>query len=92
MGFRTLAIQKRSSEVWRVLGVVKTEFGQFGDMLDKAKKKLDETGNTIDDAVHRSRQIEKKLRNVEASPVDEGVTLLTEVQTSDVENEEPDQI
>jgi hypothetical protein len=42
--------------------------------------------------VHRSRQIEKKLRNVEASPVDEGVTLLTEVQTSDVENEEPDQI
>lgn len=91
MGFRTLAIQKRSSEVWRVLGAVKTEFGKFGDMLDKVKKKLDETGNTIEDAVHRSRQIEKKLRNVEALPVDEGVALLAEVQVSDVENEEPDQ-
>jgi DNA recombination protein RmuC len=91
MGFRTLAIQKRSSEVWRVLGAVKTEFGKFGDMLDKVKKKLDETGNTIEDAVHRSRQIEKKLRNVEALPVDEGVALLPETQGSDVENEEPDQ-
>jgi DNA recombination protein RmuC len=75
----------------RVFGAVKTEFGKFGDMLDKVKKKLDETGNTIEDAVHRSRQIEKRLRNVEALPVDEGVALLGEVQVSDVENEEPDQ-
>jgi DNA recombination protein RmuC len=74
-----------------VFGAVKTEFGKFGDMLDKVKKKLDETGNTIEDAVHRSRQIEKRLRNVEALPVDEGVALLGEVQVSDVENEEPDQ-
>src|SRR5205085_5969484 len=75
MGFRTLAIQKRSSEVWKVLGAVKTEFGKFGDMLDKVKKKLDETGNTIDDAVHRTRQIERRLRNVEALPSDDGVPL-----------------
>lgn len=92
MGFRTLAIQKRSSEVWKVLSAVKTEFGKFGDMLDKVKKKLDETGNTIDDAVHRTRQIEKKLRKVEALPVDEGVALLAETQSADSDNEEPDEI
>ena len=49
MGFRTLALEKRSSEVWEVLGAVKTEFGKFGDVLAKTKKKLDEASNTIDD-------------------------------------------
>jgi len=88
MGFHTLAIQKRSSEVWKVLGAVKTEFGKFGDMLDKVKKKLDETGNTIDDAVHRSRQIEKRLRKVEALPSEDGAPLLVETKLIDVENEE----
>ena len=92
MGFRTLAIQKRSSEVWKVLGAVKSEFGKFGDMLDKVKKKLDETGNTIDDAVHRTRQIEKKLRRVEALPVDEAGTLLVEAQSADPDNEVLDEI
>jgi DNA recombination protein RmuC len=92
MGFRTLAIQKRSSEVWKVLGAVKTEFGKFGDMLDKVKKKLDETGNTIDDAVHRTRQIERKLRKVEALPADEGVTMLAEVPSAEVDNEDPTEI
>lgn len=92
MGFRTLAIQKRSSEVWKVLGAVKTEFGKFGDMLDKVKKKLDETGNTIDDAVHRTRQIEKRLRKVEALPVDEEVELIAEAQSADAGNEEPGEI
>ena len=92
MGFRTLAIQKRSSEVWRVLGAVKTEFGKFGDMLDKVKKKLDETGNTIDDAVHRSRQIERRLRKVEALPAQDGVPPLAEPQILDVENEEVGEI
>ena len=92
MGFRTLAIQKRSSEVWKVLGAVKSEFGKFGDMLDKVKKKLDETGNTIDDAVHRTRQIEKKLRKVEALPADEAGTLLVEAQSADSDNEVPDEI
>jgi DNA recombination protein RmuC len=78
MGFRTLAIQKQSSEVWKVLGAVKTEFGKFGDILDKVKKKLDETSNTIDDAATRSRQIEKKLKKVEALPAPEASALLSE--------------
>lgn len=78
MGFRTLAIQKRSSEVWKVLGAVKTEFGKFGDTLEKVKKKLDETGSTIDDAVHRSRQLERKLKKVEALPAAEATAVLGE--------------
>ncbi len=92
MGFRTLAIQQQSSEVWRVLGAVKTEFGKFGDMLDKVKKKLDETGNTIDDAVHRSRQIQKKLRRVEVLPADEAARLLAEEQGPDADDEETDEL
>lgn len=89
MGFRTLAIQKRSSEVWKVLGAVKTQFGKFGDLLDKVKTKLDETGNTIDDAVRRTRQIERKLRKVEALPAGEAVALLADVQSVDAELDEP---
>ena len=65
MGFRTLAIEKRSSEVWTLLGTVKTEFGKFGDILDKTHKKLQEAGNTIDTAARKSRTIERKLRNVQ---------------------------
>jgi len=87
MGFRTLAIQKRSSEVWRVLGAVKAEFGKFGDMLDKVKKKLDETGSTIEEAAHRSRQLERKLRKVEALPASEASTLLAEVPAAEPEPE-----
>ena len=87
MGFRTLAVQKRSSEVWRVLGAVKTEFGKFGDMLEKVKKKLDETGNTIEEAALRSRQLEKKLRKVEALPAAEAASVLADVQTPDTEVE-----
>lgn len=68
MGFRTLAIEKRSSEVWDVLGVVKKEFGQFGDILDRTKKKLQEATNTIESAGVRSRAIERQLRNVEVLP------------------------
>ena len=88
MGFRTLAIQKRSSEVWRVLGAVKTEFGKFGDVLDKVKKKLDETGSSLEEAAFRSRQLEKKLKKVEALPAAESSALLTEVQTVEGEPEE----
>jgi DNA recombination protein RmuC len=88
MGFRTLAIQKRSSDVWKVLGAVKTEFGRFGDMLDRVKRKLDETGNTIDDAVHRSRQIEKRLRKVEALPAEDGVPLLADAQLTDSDSDD----
>jgi len=65
MGFRTLAIAKRSSEVWSILGAVKTEFSKFGDVLDKVKKKLDEAGKHIDATGVRTRAIERKLRGVE---------------------------
>ncbi|CAN5749417.1 DNA recombination protein RmuC [soil metagenome] len=68
MGFRTLAIQERSSEVWQVLGAVKTEFGKFGPVLDKVKKKLQEASNTIEDAGRRRRVLEGRLRDVEALP------------------------
>jgi DNA recombination protein RmuC len=87
MGFRTLAIQKRSSEVWKVLGAVKSEFGKFGDTLEKVKKKLDETGNTIDDAVHRSRQLERKLKKVEALPAAEAAAVLGEGGPGDTDTE-----
>ena len=68
MGFRTLAIQQRSSEVWRILGAVKTEFGKFGEMLSKVQKKLTEASNTIDQAAKRHRAIDRELRDVEALP------------------------
>ena len=72
MGFRTLAIQKRSSEVWEVLGVVKKEFGKFGDLLEKTQEKLEQAGKTIEDAVKKTRTIEKKLGKVGDNPVLEG--------------------
>ena len=65
IGFRTLAIEKRTSEVWELLGTLKTEFGRFGDALAKSKKKIQEAGNTIDQAAVRSRAISRKLRRVE---------------------------
>jgi DNA recombination protein RmuC len=69
MGFRTLAIERRSGEVWTLLGEVKNEFGKFGDVLEKTQKKLQEATNTIEDAGKRTRKIEKKLRQVEDLPV-----------------------
>lgn len=78
MGFRTLAIEKRSSEVWAVLGAIKTEFGKFGEALAHTKKKLQEASNSIDKAEVRTRAVEKKLRNVEALPAPEAVALLGE--------------
>ncbi|AGA79250.1 DNA recombination protein RmuC [Echinicola vietnamensis] len=72
MGFKTLAIQKRSSEVWKVLGAVKTEFGKFGDLIQKAQKKLHEANNELDTLVGtRTRVIQRRLRDVEALPEDE---------------------
>lgn len=76
MGFRTLAIARRSSEVWSILGAVKTEFGKFGDVLDKVKKKLDEAGRHIDATGVRTRAIERKLRGVESLAEDEADDLL----------------
>ena len=83
MGFRTLAIQKRSSEVWAVLGAVKTEFGKFGAVLEKTQKKLQEASHTIDEAARRSRAMERKLRTVEALPETEAVALLGEAALVD---------
>jgi DNA recombination protein RmuC len=68
MGFRTLALEKRSAEVWEVLGAVKTEFGKFGDVLAKTKKKLEEATNTIDQAEVRTRAMARQLKTVEALP------------------------
>jgi DNA recombination protein RmuC len=76
MGFRTLALEKRSAEVWEVLGAVKTEFGKFGDVLAKTKKKLEEASNTIDLAETRTRQMTRKLKSVEALPDDAAKQLL----------------
>lgn len=75
VGFRTLAIEKRSSEVWTTLGMVKTEFGKFGEILEKTRKKLVEATNTIDLAAQKSRTITRKLKSVEELPV-EDVDLL----------------
>jgi DNA recombination protein RmuC len=68
MGFRTLALEKRSAEVWEVLGAVKTEFARFGDVLAKTKKKLDEASSTIEAAQVRTRAMDRQLRKVEALP------------------------
>jgi len=83
MGFRTLAIERRSSEVWELLGMVKTEFGNFGDVLAKTKKKLQEASNTIDQAEVRTRAIERKLRKVQEVPATETVDLIDEDQEED---------
>lgn len=78
MGFRTLAIEKRSSEVWEVLGAVKTEFGKFAQILEKTKKKLEEATRVIETTGTRTRAIERKLRYVESLPEEESVKLLGE--------------
>jgi len=75
VGFRTLAIEKRSGEVWDLLGVVKKEFGNFAGILEKTQKKLQEASNTIEDAAQKTRTIERKLRNVEGLPTVEDPSL-----------------
>ena len=78
MGFRTLAIQKRTSEVWSVLGAVKTEFGKFGGMLEKVQKNLQNAGDQLEEVIgKRTRAIERKLRQVEALPTEESKKMLT---------------
>jgi len=85
MGFRTLAIEKRSSEVWTLLGAVKTEFGKFGDILEKTQKKLQEASNTIEDAAKKSRTIERRLKNVQELPSTETPALIGNIE--EAENE-----
>jgi DNA recombination protein RmuC len=82
MGFRTLAIQKRSSEVWQLLGAVKGEFGKFADILAKTQKKLQEASNTIESAAVRTRAIERRLRTVQELPAEEAGRLLPELDAA----------
>ena len=86
MGFRTLAIQERSSEVWNLLAAVKTEFGKFGGVLDGVKKKLQEASNKIEEVDVRSRAITKKLRDVEGLPSNPQ-PLLPELLPDEIEQE-----
>ena len=86
MGFRTVAIEKRSSEVWQTLGAVKSQFSKFGDLLAQTKKKLQETANKIGSAETTSRQIERKLKDVEALPETESVKLIGEIDIADIES------
>ncbi|RJG08542.1 DNA recombination protein RmuC [Massilia cavernae] len=87
MGFRTLALEKRSSEVWEVLGAVKTEFGKFGDVLHATKMTLEKAAKNIENAEVRSRQMARKLKSVEALPSEAAQLLLgPEIETEDSEN------
>jgi DNA recombination protein RmuC len=79
MGFRTLAIEKRSGEVWRVLGAVRTEFEKFGTVLKKAQERINLASRDLDDLVGvRTKQIQRKLREVQELPVKEAAQLLEE--------------
>jgi DNA recombination protein RmuC len=90
VGFRSLAIQKHSNEVWRVLAAVKTEFGKFGGILDKVSEKLQETQNVIDVEVGRRRRaMDRKLQGVELLPEVEAIAVL-ELDGSDELAEEPE--
>lgn len=83
MGFRTLALEKRSSEVWQVLGAVKTEFGKFGDVLAKVKTQTQTVLNSLDAAEVRSRAMGRALRTVEALPDEKSATWIPKSETSD---------
>ena len=87
MGFRTLVIEKRSSEVWTLLGVVKTEFSTFGAILDRTQKKLQEASHTIEKAATRSRAIEKKLKNIQEIPLGNTQKLLEDVEAAETDQE-----
>ena len=87
MGFRTLAIQKRTSEVWSVLGAVKTEFSKFGGMLEKVQKNLQSAGDQLEEVMgKRTRAIERKLRQVEALPAEESRKMLSMNEFTDEED------
>lgn len=87
MGFRTLAIQKRSSEVWRVLGEAKAEFGKYAEVWDKVAKQLEQTQRTVEDAGKRTRAVERKLRTVEVSDLPVGAQTQLELASSVMDDE-----
>jgi DNA recombination protein RmuC len=84
LGFRTLAIEKRSSEVWKLLSAIKMDFGKFGDILEKTQKKLQEAGNVIEKASHRSKQIQRRLNKVQDLPAEETKDILLELDDIEV--------
>ncbi len=84
LGFRTLAIEKRSSEVWKLLSAIKKDFGTFGDILEKTQKKLQEAGNVIEKASHRSKQIQRRLNKVQDLPAEETKDILLELDDIEV--------
>jgi DNA recombination protein RmuC len=90
MGFRTLAIERRTSDVWRMLGAVKTEFAKFGDSLDAVSKKLEEASNKMSETTRRSRAVERKLREVEALPGDSTAELLLSLGAQQPDDEPPE--
>jgi DNA recombination protein RmuC len=90
LGFKTLSIEKRSSEVWRLLGAIKTEFLTFGTLLEKTRKKLDEASSSIDTAAARTRRIQKKMQGIEELPTLEagemlGIERLPEAEVNELE-------
>ena len=91
MGFRTLAIQERSSEVWNLLAAVKTEWTKYGDVLDVVQKKLHQASDTIEKAQVRSRAVGRKLKNVQELPVSEAMALLPFDASELEETEEEDE-
>ncbi len=84
MGFRTLVIEKRASEVWGLLAAVKAEFGKFGEILDKTHKQLQAASNTIEDAAKKTRTIERKLKDVQAMPSQSPGLLIDDVEETGV--------
>jgi DNA recombination protein RmuC len=90
MGFRTLAIEKRSSEVWELLGAVKTQFSKFGEVLAKTKKKLQEASNTIDKAEVRTRVISRKLSKVQELPLTDSAKLIDSAAGDEDEQSDED--
>jgi DNA recombination protein RmuC len=89
MGFRTLALEKRSAEVWEVLGAVKTEFGKFGDVLARTRKKLEEATHTIDQAQTRTNVMTRRLKSVESLPEARALQLLPGTPDEDDPAEAP---
>lgn len=87
MGFRTLAIQKRTSEVWTILGAVKTEFGKFGGLLEKVQKNLQTAGDQLEEVMgKRTRAIERRLREVEALPAEDAQKILPTSEITDLDD------
>ena len=88
MGFRTLAIEKRSSEIWNTLGQIKTEFGKFGEVIDATRKKLDAASKSFETVDVRTRKINKTLSGVEALPITSAILLETSMGDDLLENDE----